>query len=116
MKKKIECEIMAHENGWAVLVGSVMEAVYPSRYLAVTSAKARHMDFILVDEAMPLRHSTTDVMATDRAPQERPAQDYSMVVFRTPASSASIPSRGSTVTYIHRVIPLPFHRGAGVTF
>lgn len=27
MKKKIECEIMAHENGWAVLVGNVMEAV-----------------------------------------------------------------------------------------
>ncbi|WP_280170861.1 hypothetical protein [Agrobacterium pusense] len=80
MKKKIECEIMAHENGWAVLVGSVMEAVYPSRYLAVTSAKARHMDFILVDEAMPLRHSTADVMATDRAVSRRNGEAFRLTV------------------------------------
>ncbi|MCW8280758.1 MULTISPECIES: hypothetical protein [Agrobacterium] len=80
MKKKIECEIMAHENGWAVLVGNVMEAVYPSRYLAVTSAKTRHMDFILVDEAMPLRHSTTDVMATDRAVSRRNGEAFRLTV------------------------------------
>jgi len=70
MNKKIECEIMPHENGWAVLVGSVMQAVYPSRYLAVTSMKAENVDFVLTDEAAASRGTGSAFRLTVAVPYQ----------------------------------------------
>ncbi|MGV1821806.1 hypothetical protein G6L32_26120 [Agrobacterium tumefaciens] len=79
MNKNTEFEIVPHENGWAVLAGSVIKGVYPSRYLAVTAMNAQHGEFVLTDEAASSRAST-DVMPTDSAVSRRNANALNLTI------------------------------------
>ena len=70
MEKSIEYQIIAHENGWAVVVSEVMRAVYPSRHLALAAAKLLESNVVPTQEAERLAataHLTlTDTTATNR--------------------------------------------------
>lgn len=52
MDKKIEYQIMAHENGWAIVVDEVLMAVHPSRHLALSAAKLLQIDVLSTEEAI----------------------------------------------------------------
>ena len=70
MQKNIEYQIMAHENGWAVVVCDVIRGTYPSRHLALAAAKQLESEVVSTEEAENLgaiAHLTlTDVVASDR--------------------------------------------------
>ncbi|WCK02385.1 hypothetical protein [Agrobacterium tumefaciens] len=70
MEKNIEYQIIAHENGWAVVVFEVMRAVYPSRHLALAAAKLLESDVIPTQEAERLAE-TTHLTLTDAAVPNR---------------------------------------------
>ncbi|CAM3660773.1 hypothetical protein G6L26_025890 (plasmid) [Agrobacterium radiobacter] len=66
MEKNIEYQIVAHENGWGVVVADVMRAVYPSRHLALAAAKLLESDVAPTQE--PERFTaTTNLTLTDAA-------------------------------------------------
>ncbi|AAK90862.1 hypothetical protein EN41_04125 [Agrobacterium tumefaciens] len=70
MQKNIEYQIMAHENGWAVVVCDVIGGTYPSRHLALAAAKQLESEVVSTEEAEHLgaiAHLTlTDAVASDR--------------------------------------------------
>ncbi|UXT20535.1 hypothetical protein FY140_07350 [Agrobacterium tumefaciens] len=70
MDKNIEYQIIAHENGWAVVVSDVVRAVYPSRHLALAAAKLLESDVVPTQEAERLAATTyltlTDTTAPNR--------------------------------------------------
>ncbi|MDO3445532.1 hypothetical protein [Agrobacterium sp. V1] len=73
MQKKIEYRIMAHENGWAVVVGDILRAVYPSRHIALTAVKLLENEKSLAEEAVcstaePDNRTLTDTAGTNRFP------------------------------------------------
>ncbi|TZG34059.1 hypothetical protein [Agrobacterium sp. B1(2019)] len=64
MEKNIEYQIIAHENGWAVVVCEVMRAVYPSRHLALAAAKLLESNVVPTHEAERLA-ATAHLTLTD---------------------------------------------------
>ncbi len=79
MKKNIEYEIMAHENGWAVVISDVIRGVYPSRHLALAAAK------LLENDMLPTEHvrrfaPTTNMTLTDTAAPNRVSRSLQVMV------------------------------------
>lgn len=70
MEKSIEYQIIAHENGWAVVVSEVMRAVYPSRHLALAAAKLLESNVVPTHEAERLA-ATAHLTLTDTTAPNR---------------------------------------------
>ncbi|MGQ8633881.1 hypothetical protein ACUTJJ_20655 [Agrobacterium sp. DKPNP3] len=51
MHKKTEHKIIAHENGWAVVISGVIRGVYPSRHMALSAAKELQSDLLSAETA-----------------------------------------------------------------
>lgn len=66
MKKNIEYQITAHENGWAVVISDIIRGVYPSRHLALAAAKLLENDMLRTEEATRFAQ-TTHMTLTDTA-------------------------------------------------
>ncbi len=70
MKKNIEYQITAHENGWAVVISDIIRGVYPSRHLALAAAKLLENDMLRTEEARRFAQ-TTHMTLTDTAAPNR---------------------------------------------
>lgn len=70
MEKNIEYQIMAHENGWAVVIYDVIRGVYPSRHLALATAKLLESDMLPTEEARRFA-AATHITLTDAAAPNR---------------------------------------------
>ncbi|WP_233284843.1 hypothetical protein [Agrobacterium tumefaciens] len=66
MDKKIEYQITAHENGWAIVISGVIRNVYPSRHLALAAEKLLESDMLLVKDTQRFAE-TTPLTLTDAA-------------------------------------------------
>ena len=79
MKKNIEYHIMAHENGWAVIISDVIRGVYPSRHLALAAAKLLENDLLPTEEARRFAQ-TTNITLTDTAALNRVSRSLQVMV------------------------------------
>lgn len=70
MEKSVKYEIVAHENGWAVVISDVLRAVYPSQHLALEAAKQIESDMHTTQKrsefAAPGYLTSTDAAAPNR--------------------------------------------------
>ncbi len=71
MGKKIEYQITAHENGWAIIVSEVIRGVYPSSHLALAAAKLLKSDMMLPLENAQRFAGATHLPLTDAAAHSR---------------------------------------------
>ncbi|CUX56631.1 MULTISPECIES: hypothetical protein [Agrobacterium] len=65
MDKKLEYQITAHENGWAVVISEAIRGVYPSRHLALAAAKLLDSDMLPAEETQ--RFATANYLAVTDA-------------------------------------------------
>jgi hypothetical protein len=79
MEKNIEYQIMAHENGWAVVISDVIRGVYPSRHLALAAAKLLESDMLPTEEARRFVQ-TTHMILTDTAAPNRVSRSLQVMV------------------------------------
>ncbi|AYM65734.1 hypothetical protein [Agrobacterium fabrum] len=79
MEKNIEYQIMAHENGWAVVISDVIRGVYPSRHLALAAAKLLESDMPRTEEARRFAQ-TTHMTLTDTAAPNRMSGSLQIMV------------------------------------
>lgn len=79
MKKNIEYQIMAHENGWAVVISDAIRGVYPSRHLALAAAKLLESDMLPTEDARRLAQ-TTNMTLTDTAAPNRVSRSRQVMV------------------------------------
>jgi len=74
MKKNIEYQIMAHENGWAVVISDAIRGVYLSRHLALAAAKLLESDMLPTEEARRFAQTTHMTLTDTAAPMSRSLQ------------------------------------------
>ncbi len=79
MEKNIEYQIMAHENGWAVVISDVIRGVYPSRHLALAAAKLLESEMLPAEEARRFA-TTTHMTLTDTAAPNRMSRSFQIMV------------------------------------
>lgn len=99
MNKRTQHQIIAHENGWAVAVGDVLQAIYPSRHLALTAVKSLRSDAILNEEPAHPTVTTACLALTDAAASNRFRTSFQVMVAVPYQVDIPLKRRGGEISF-----------------
>lgn len=98
MDKKIEYRIMAHENGWALVISEVIRGVYPSRHLALEAVKRLESDMLPTETAQ--RFAAANYLAmTDAAAPNRLRTAPKLIVAVPYQVDVPLPRRSGEISF-----------------